>query len=117
MIIIEKADNINAIKADDMSNINRVLFDSIYINDIYIKDSEVDYKEDMIDRFAEILNKMLLQNVELSDDAKLNIINLLDKLNTQKENLEMIKLKTSIADVQQASERLSKKSQSAFELK
>jgi len=100
-----------------MPNINKVLFDSIYINGIYINESEVNYKENMIDRLAEILNKILVQNAELSDDAKLNIINLLDKLNTQKENLEMIKLKSSIADIQQASERLSKKSQSAFELK
>jgi|GEM_PF-2231312 hypothetical protein len=117
MITTDNLDSINAIQEDDLSKINLLLFESLYINDIYINDSVVDFKENMIDSFAELLKKMLLQNIEISNDSKLNIINLLDKLNTQKENLEAIKLKTTISDLQQASKRLSKKSQSAFELK
>jgi len=58
---------------------------------------------------------MLLQNTGMSKESKLNIINLLDKLTRQREHLEIIKSKIAISDIQQASKRLSKKSQSAFE--
>jgi hypothetical protein len=117
MITIDNLDSINAIKEDDLSKINTALFESFYINNISIKESLVDYKEDIIETFSELLKKMLFKNLEMSKESKLNIINFLDKLSTQKENLEMIKSKTSISDIQEASKRLSKKSQSAFELK
>jgi len=117
MITTDNLDSINAIGEDDLNKINLVLLESFYINDIYIEESVVNYKEDMIDSFGEVLKKILLQNSKISKDSKFHIINLLDKLNTQKENLEMLKSKTTKSDILLASERLSRKSQSAFELK
>ena len=115
--MLENIDHINAIEEADLTKISSVLFESLFIENKYMDTLIVDYKEDMVNDVANLLKKMLLQNAEMSVESKLNIINLLDKLNTQKEHLELIKSKISISDIQQASERLSKKSQSAFELK
>ena len=48
---------------------------------------------------------------------KLELINFLDKLNTQKELLELAKGQTNITDIRKAAKRLGKKSQSAFKTK
>jgi len=111
MITIDKS--INAIDENDLTKI----FESFSINRQYKRESLVNYKEDMIDSFMELLNKLLAQQTGLSKEQKLDTINLLDKLKTQKENLELIKSYISPSDVEQAAERLGKKSQSAFEFK
>jgi hypothetical protein len=110
-------ENINVIEEEDLTKISLAIFESLLIKREYKRESVVDYKEDMIKSVSDLLKKMLVQNTGMSKESKLNIIILLDKLNTQREHLEIIKSKISISDIQQASKRLSKKSQSAFELK
>jgi hypothetical protein len=110
-------ENINVIEEGDLTKMGSILIESIFIKRMYKKESVIAYKEDMLDGLADLLRKILIEDSGLSKDAKLNVINLLDKLKTQKENLEILKSQVSAADIQQASERLSKKSQSAFELK
>jgi len=108
-------ENINVIEEEDLTKISLVIFESLLIKREYKRESVVYYKEDMINGVADLLKKMLLQNTGMSKESKLNIINLLDKLTRQREHLEIIKSKIAISDIQQASKRLSKKSQSAFE--
>jgi len=117
MITLENKDNINAIDENDLTRISELLLESFSINRRYKRESIVNYKEDIIDSFMDLLNKLLVQQTGLSKEKKLDTIILLDKLKTQKENLEVIKSKSSISDIQIASNRLGKKSQSAFELK
>lgn len=114
---IEDKNNINAINENDLTRISGLLFESFFINRPYKRESTVNYKESMIDSFIDLLNKMLGQQTGLSKEKKLDTIILLDKLKTQKENLELIKSNISTSDIQEASKRLSKKSQSAFESK
>ena len=116
MITLEEIDHINAIEEDDLTMFSAVLLESLQIKRIYKKKSIVEYKEDMIDGVIDLLKKMLL-NETMSGKSKLDIINLLDKFTTQKEYLELIRSKISVADIKAASQRLSEKSQSAFELK
>jgi hypothetical protein len=115
MITLDKS--INAIDENDLTKISGLLFESFSINRQYKRESLVNYKEDLIDSFMELLNKLLAQQTGLSKERKLDTIDLLDKLKTQKENLEMIKSNISLSDIEQASARLTKKTQSAFELK
>jgi hypothetical protein len=108
---------IEAITVDDLNKINSVLLDALCIKNIHSNDSVFSYKEDLINTFSELIKKILFQSPDISDDSTLTVINLLQKINMQKEILEMIKSKASAEDLIIASERLSKKSQSAFELK
>ena len=117
MITIENIDQVNAIDESDLSKISEVLFESLSLKRIYKNEAVVNYNEYVIDTIANLFKKMLIQDTTMAKEAKLNVINLLDKLKTQKENLEFIKLNISASDIQQASKRLSKKSQSAFETK
>ena len=117
MITIAELDTINVVNEDDLSKINIVLLESFLVNNFNLNEEVVIYKENIIDGFMELLKKMMSQNSEMSKESRLIVIKLLDKLNVQKENLEIIKLKTDISDIRKASERLSKKSQSAFQLK
>jgi hypothetical protein len=52
-----------------------------------------------------------------SRETKLEFINFLDKLNMQKELLELEKGETKISDIKAAAKRLERKSQSAFQTK
>lgn len=115
--MISTVDNINVLEEGDLNKLGSILFDSLSINKIDKKISVVSYKEAMINGVADLLKKMLIQDREISGELKLNIIDLLDKLHTQKEHLEIIKSNILQTDIEQASKRLSKKSQSAFELK
>jgi hypothetical protein len=116
MNTLEEIDSINAIDEGDLAKFSAILWDSLLIKRIYKRESLIGYKEDMVEGVTYLLKKMFL-NDALSKESKLHIINLLDKLNTQKEYLELIKSKISNKDIEAASERLSQKSQSAFDLK
>ena len=116
-MILSATENLNFIDENDFTKISAALIESVLFKRAYKKDSVITYKEDMLDSLAALLRKMLVGGSHISKDTKLNLIDLLDKVNTQKELLEIIKSKVSPEDLLIASQRLSKKSQSAFELK
>jgi|ERR1700733_6914522 hypothetical protein len=115
--MISDTENINIIDEDDLAKMSTALIESVLIKKVYKKESIISYKEDMLDSIGALLTKILVNDSGMSREAKLNVINLLDKINTQKEVLELIRSRVSAEDLLIASERLSKKSQSAFELK
>ncbi len=116
-MILSTVENLNIIDEDDLTKISNAIIESVLIKRVYKQDSVISYKEDMLDSLAELLKKILFNDTHISKETKLNVICLLDKVNTQKELLEMIRSKVSPEDLLIASQRLSKKSQSAFELK
>ncbi len=117
MITLENVGRVNAIDESDLGKISKVLFESLSLKKTYKDESVVTYNEYVIDVIANLFKKMLVQDATLTPESKLNVIDLLDKLKTQKENLDLIKSDISLADIKQASKRLSKKAQSAFETK
>lgn len=117
MMTIADIDSLNIVQEEDLTKVSTALFELLLIKKGDKRELEIEHSEDMIDATSEFLRKMLYHDAELTNELKLTILNLLDKLKTQKESLELIKAKTSIADIQQASQRLAKKSQSAFGLK
>jgi hypothetical protein len=116
-MLLLNTDSINAIEENDLTKISSVLFESLSIKRVYKKESVVEYKKDMVDGLIDLLKKMLFHGANIPQESKLNIVNLLDKLKTQKEYLDTMKSNISNSDTEKASERLSKKVQSAFELK
>jgi hypothetical protein len=117
MIALENIDRINAIDESDSNKISIVLFEWLSLKQSYKNESLVNYNEYVIDTLADLFKKMLVQDTAMTKEAKLNVVDLLDKLKTQKENLDFIKSNITSSDIQQASKRLSKKAQSAFETK
>jgi hypothetical protein len=113
MILLDEG-NINIIDEGDLKKISTALIQSVLIKRAYKKGSVISYKEDMLDSLAALLTKILINDSGISREAKLNVIDLLDKINTQKEVLAMLKSKASPEDLLIASKRLSQKSQSAF---
>jgi len=114
---IEDIDSLNAVHEEDLTKVSVALFEFLLIKKGTMNRLEIDRTEGMVDATTEFLRKMLFHDTELTNGLKLNILNLLDTLKTQKESLELIKTNASIADIQQAAQRLSKKTQSAFRLK
>jgi hypothetical protein len=108
---------IEPITMDDLDKIKTVLLTSVNIIDLQSENTTERYKEEVLDAFATLLKKILFNDSDMSSEEKLNVISLLAKVNRQQEVLEIIRSKTSAEDLLIASERLSKKSQSAFELK
>ncbi|GAA3976205.1 hypothetical protein [Mucilaginibacter dorajii] len=117
MITFENIEQINVIEESDLSKISLILFESLSLKRSYKNESVVNYSEYVLDAIADLFKKMLIQDKTMTKESKLNVINLLDKLKTQKENLELIRSDVGVSDIKQASKRLSKKSQSAFEAK
>ncbi len=109
--------SVEPITIDDLNKINSVLLEALNIKDLYSNDPAVDYKVELINIYSELLYKILFISPKLSNDSQLKLINLLHKINAPKEALEIIRSKVSAEDLLIASERLGKKSQSAFELK
>jgi hypothetical protein len=117
MIALENIGRINAIEESDSNKISIVLFEWLSLKQSYKNESLVSNSEYVIDTLANLFKKMLVQDIAMTKEAKLNVIDLLDKLKTQKENLDLIKSNIVVSDIKQASGRLSKKAQSAFETK
>jgi len=85
------------------------------------KSKLVNKKEAILDSDTDILENMLTNNLHLSKQKKVEIIHWLNKLKANKEYMQMVKGnlandQQALADIQAASERLAKKSQSAFEM-
>lgn len=107
----------NAIDQNGLDSIVRILCESFLINSGHKKISLIGKKEELIEDFSALLEKHLQFRFVNSSSDKLKMINFIDKLNQQKELLELEKGKLNIDNVRKASERLSKKSQSGFETK
>lgn len=117
MEIREKMAIKNAIDQIGLDSIVRILCDSFLIKTNIRKAASISKKEELIEDFSALLEKHLQFHFTTSSSDRLEMINFIDKLNQQKELLEIEKGKLTIADVEKASERLSKKAQSGFEMK
>ncbi len=113
----EKLAGRNAIDRTGLDSIVRILCDSFLIKSNHKKISSIKKKEELIEDFSALLEKHLQFRFNTSPNDRLEMINFIDKLNQQRELLEIEKGKLTIDDVKRASERLSKKAQSGFEMK
>lgn len=115
MSTIKELQNLNQINKEDTNSIFEIVHKAIFINREYKSDSFVNKKSDFIYDFTEFLEGFLEKRFFKDKNDKLHIMNFIDKLNTQKEILEL--QKENISELKKASIRLNKKSQSAFENK
>lgn len=107
----------NKIDRHEFDNISRMLLESFLVDANNESASAINKKEELLEHFSLFLKKYLQLHFLTSSQDKLRLINFIDKLNGQRELLELRKGKTKLADIKLAGQRLGKKSQSAFKTK
>ena len=98
-------------------SLHQVIFSIFNFTDIktnYKRASTVQKKEEMVDEVISVMEKFLELNIVKDKSQKLEMIDVLDKLYFKKEVLELLKSEIKLKDIQEAGNRLGKKSQSAF---
>jgi hypothetical protein len=122
---VKEIDKINKIGAEEFDRISRILFDSFKISstdfpNVELKSKQLNNlskKEELIISYSSFLNKLLELKFVESKKSKLELIDFLDKLNLQRELLEIAQGQLTFSDVNKNAKRLGKKSQSAFKSK
>lgn len=117
MTTVQEIEGLNQINQEEFNNVAKIMLDSFLIREITKDFSILSKKEELIEIFSSLLEKYLEFEFVDSKESKLYLINFIDKLNMQKELLELSKGKTNIADIKLAAKRLGRKSQSAFKAK
>jgi len=118
MNAIEKIKKQNSIDKTEFDCMSKLMFQSFQINNNdYKSENYITKKEELLSSFTQFLEKYLELHILNTKMEKLVIINFIDKMNMQKELLELQKGNTKMVDIQNAANRLGKKSQSAFETK
>jgi hypothetical protein len=115
MTVIEKIEKQNNIEEQEFDHImSKLVFQSFLVNKSYKSHNFLDKKEELIIHFTQFLEKYLNLQFISSKKDKLDLINFIDKMNMQRELLELQRNETDISQIQLAGKRLGKKSQSAF---
>lgn len=97
----------------DLNQVTKIIFYSFSINHL----EKFDEQEQLLDYFKIFLKKYLNSNLLTTRKSKVQLINFLDKVNLQKELLELRKGEINIDQIKLAAQSLGKKSQSAFTTK
>ena len=115
MTVIELAKD-NELQQADIFHISEFIVSSIEIKPSDKKNNTIGAQEAILDSLADMLEKMLTLNQDLSKQNKIEIIHLLNKLKINKEYIQLIKDNgdDDLKNLQVASARFAKKSQSAF---
>ncbi len=121
MTMIEQLEKDATIEETDILNISGLIMQAIEVKSSVKRQKTIDTKETILDSLADMLENMLTNNLDLSKQKKVEIIHLLNKLKANKEYMQLVKGNLindqhALVDMRVASERLAKKSQSAFEM-
>jgi hypothetical protein len=117
MISITEIGNKNEINEKEFRQMTKLMYDSFLIKKTKKDKSLLEKQGLLIGLFTDLLNKYLEFQFLTSRNTKLEFINFIDKLNLQKEIIELQKGVTNIDDIKTASRRLGKKAQSSFKTK
>lgn len=117
MTILEKYENENTLEEQDFDKVSKLMFQSFLIKRNYRSPSFLDKKEELISHFTLFLEKYLELQFLNSKKDKLSLIDFIDKMNMQKELVELKKKETTLEEIEKAGKSLGRKSQSAFEKK
>ncbi|WP_300096641.1 hypothetical protein [Flavobacterium sp.] len=115
MTTLKEIERKNRLVEKDFGDITEILFKSFLINRTYKKISSLEKKEELVLNFTDFLEKYLEFDIVSSKQNKLSIINFIDKLNLQRELLEVEKGNINLTELKVVSKRFGKKAQSSFE--
>lgn len=106
----------NKLDLRDFDRVTKLVYHSCVIDESNEDDSNqiLVKKEELLSHFGQFLEKYLELEFLSSKKEKLELINFIDKINLQKELLELLKNESHFSQIQKAGQKLGKKSQSAF---
>ena len=113
---IKEAHQKNAIKPAEFDRVSKIIYNSFSLDRNITDVSDILKREKFLIFFSDFFNQ-LINNQILDSKSKLEFIDFIDKLNLQKERLELEKGKLNLPDIQAAGKRIQKKAQSAFKTK
>lgn len=117
MTAIKELEKNNKIEQSEFDNISKMLLESLQIKSDYKSVSFLNKKDELLEHFSMFLEKYLQLHFLTSPQDKLQLINFIDKLNMQRELLDLKKGKIKRSDIELAGQRLGRKAQSAFKSK
>jgi hypothetical protein len=107
----------NQIEHHKFKDLMNVIFESLLIKTVDVDSIYILKQKKVNNQFAVFLEQFVESGFIDSKQSKLEFINFIDKLNMQKELLEIESKAVNLKDIKIAANRLGKKSQSAFESK
>ena len=113
---IKEAQQKNAIKPAEFDRVSKIIYNSFSLDRNITDVSDILKREKFLIFFSDFFNQ-LINNQILDSKSKLEFIDFIDKLNLQKERLELEKGKLNLPDIKAAGKRIQKKAQSAFKTK
>jgi hypothetical protein len=102
------------INEKEFSQMTKFLYESFLIRKSRNSKSSLEKQGQILALFTEVLNKYLELQFLSDKKRKIEFINFIDKLNLQKEMIDLQKGVTNIDNIKIAANRLGRKSQSAF---
>ena len=115
--VLDKLEQQNTIDEQDFDKMSKLVFHSFLINRSYKSHSFLDKKDELLNYFTQFLEKYLELQFLSSKKDKLELINFIDKMNMQRELLELQRNETDMTQIKTAGQQLGRKSQSAFKSK
>lgn len=114
MTLLEKYEVENKIDEQEFDNVMSGVFHSFLLHSYsYKSDSHLRKKDEMLDQVGQLLETYIDLKFKISQDEKLTILSFLDKINMQRELLELKRNEIAMSDIKNASKRFSKKAQSS----
>lgn len=107
----------NEIDEKEFGEMTKIMYGSFLIKKANKDKAILEKQTILISLFTEMLNKYLEFQMLSDKKRKIELINFIDKLNLQKELLELQKGITNIDNIKEAAQRFGRKSQSAFSTK
>jgi hypothetical protein len=104
----------NIINEQEFRHMTDLMFNSFLVTKYGANKSFLGKQALLIELFTNLINKYLELQILTDKKGKLEFINFIDKLNLQKELIELEKGITDIKDIKQSAQRLGRKAQSAF---
>lgn len=104
----------NEIQENEFDEMTKLMFDSFLIKKSRKDKAIIEKQTYLISLFTEMLNKYIEFQMLSDRKRKLEVINFIDKLNLQKELLDLQKGASKIADINESAQRFGRKAQSSF---
>lgn len=113
MTQIQELELESKIHQGEFENITMLMFNSIAVHRTYKSAAVLEKKEELLDELISFFNKYLTMKFTGSLKHKMEIINFIEKLTSQKELIEIQAGRLNMKDIKAAAKHHGKKSQSA----
>jgi len=113
MLTLAEIENHNKIDENEFSQMTRIMFNSIILHPAANDKSLLEKKSLLLTEFSDLLNKMIQFKVT-DRNKKVELIDFIEKLNLQKDLIDLQKGLINMEDAKQVADNLGKKAQTSF---